>query len=153
MNEFYSAEVHLKWRDVGVRAGLDGRVPLGNWISVGLGGWLGVASRRTDLAAADSDFSINSIGVVGPTVNTAVTASDTRAIWLANLEGNIYLQPMPGVTLRAFGGLNFDSATPGIRAPGFVGPFNAFTAPTVPAGIGYSDTTSYYAGGGLRVGF
>ena len=42
--------------------------------------------------------------MVGPTVNTAVTASDTRAIWLANLEGNIYLQPMPGVTLRAFGG-------------------------------------------------
>lgn len=60
---------------------------------------------------------------------------------------------MPGVTLRAFGGLNFDNATPGIRAPSFIGTLNGFTAPTVAAGIGYSETTSYYAGGGLRVGF
>jgi hypothetical protein len=152
-NAFYSADVHLKWRDLGVRAGLDARAPLGSWISVGLGGWLAVANRRTDLAAADSFFTVNSLGTVSPTLTTAAAAGDTRAAFLANLEGNVYFQPMRGVTLRAFGGLNFDSATPGVRAPGFTGPFNSFHAPTIAAGIGYSETTSYYAGGGLRVGF
>lgn len=153
MNDWDSTDIHLKWRDVGVRAGLDGRAPLGNWLSVGLGGWIGVANRRTDLAASDSHFGSNSLGVIGPTIYSSVAASDTRAALLANLEANVYLQPMQGVTLRAFGGLSFDNATPGIRAPSFIGTANGFTAPTVAAGISYSQTTGYYAGGGLRVGF
>ncbi len=151
-NEFYSANTRLKWDDVGVRAGLDGRTPLTGWLSVGVGGWGGVASRRTNLTGADSEFFINSVGTVFPTVTSAVTASDNRAAFVGNLEGNLYLQPMTNVTLRVFGGLNYDGAVPGIRAPSYTGAFT-FAAPTVAAGISHSSEISYYTGGGLKIGF
>ena len=152
LNEFYSADTRLKWNDIGLRAGLDAKAPLNGWLSVGIGGWAGVANRRTNLSATDAEFFINSIGTVQPTVTSAATASDERAAFVANLEGNIYVRPMPNVTLRAFGGLNFDSAVPGVRAPSFTGGFG-FAAPTVAAGINYHNETSYYAGGGLKIGF
>ena len=110
------------------------------------------SSSAQKLADSDAEFFINSIGTVQPTVTSAATASDERAAFVANLEGNIYVRPMPNVTLRAFGGLNFDSAVPGVRAPSFTGGFG-FAAPTVAAGINYHNETSYYAGGGLKIGF
>lgn len=152
-NEFYSANTRLKWDDIGFRAGLDGRAPLTGWLSVGVSSWAGVASRHTNLTGADSEFFVNSVGTVLPTITSAVTASDNRAAFVGNLEGNLYLQPMTNVTLRVFGGVNYDSAVPGIRAPSFTGAFSAFTAPTVAAGISHSSEASYYAGGGLKVGF
>ena len=152
LNEFYSANTRLKWNDVGVRAGLDTKAPLTGWLSVGLGGWVGVAGRRTDFTGTDSEFFVNSLGQVQPTFTSAATAFDRTTALVGNVEGNIYIQPMSSVTLRLFGGLNYDSAVPGIRAPSFTGDFN-FAAPTVAAGIDHSNATSYYAGGGLKVGF
>jgi hypothetical protein len=152
MNEFYSANTRLKWNDVGVRAGLDTKAPLTGWLSVGLGGWVGVAGRRTDFTGTDSEFFVNSLGQVQPTLTSAAAAFDRTTAFVGNLEGNVYIQPISNMTLRLFGGLNYDSAVPGIRAPSFTGDFN-FAAPTVAAGINHSSATSYYAGGGLKVGF
>jgi hypothetical protein len=56
----------------------------------------------------------------------------------------------PAVTLRAFGGVNYDNRVPGITNPTF--PDSAPTSMT-PAAIYFANETSYYGGGGFLARF
>ncbi len=146
-NRNYRASSLLGWTDWGARAGLDGKWQLANWLSVGLGGNIGTAWRDVSMNASDE---YNHLGVGGYTAYSAAAGSHATAPLLASAEASATIQPLPGVSLKVFGGLNFDSRVPGMSAASFVG-----GAPTgvTPAGIKFASETSYYAGGRLTVGF
>jgi hypothetical protein len=57
------------------------------------------------------------------------------------------------VTLRAFGGVNYDNSVPGITNPTFAGSPGGPTSTTTPAHIYLASETSYYAGGSFLVRF
>jgi hypothetical protein len=56
------------------------------------------------------------------------------------------------MTLRVFGGLDYDSRVPGIASPTFV-PADLVTTVGAPAGINFSSEVSYFVGGALAVQF
>jgi hypothetical protein len=146
LNDVYTANTTLQWRDVGVRAGLDAKFDVTQSVAFRVGGFVGIADRHTDLTGNDS-FSITTFS----TTSAIATGAD-RAALVANAEARLIFRPWASTELSAFAGFNFDNSVPGIAAPRFVGPFN-FADPTVPASIIYAAETSYYAGGGLRVRF
>jgi hypothetical protein len=127
-NDLYNANTQLRWVDWGARFGADTAVALTNQFSVGLGGSLGFANRRTNLSGNDSlgftDDGTIATGVIGADAN--------KGVFLASAEANFVFQPMKNVSLRTFVGLNYDNSVPGIKAPTFSGPFN-FAAPTTAA--------------------
>lgn len=147
---FYSASTALKWNDFGARAGFDSATPLNDWLTWSLTGSVGVAERMVSLAGSDAGSF--SSGVFFATGASAISSSTTTTALVANVESGFAIKPWRSVTLRAFGGVNFDSRVPGISAPGFVG---SVLAPTgaIPAAINFSSEFSYYAGGGAVVKF
>ncbi|MFZ0524294.1 MAG: hypothetical protein WA776_02900 [Xanthobacteraceae bacterium] len=147
----YAAAVALHWTDLGARAGLDLSAPVGNALTLNLGGWIGAASRHASLSGSDTEVGIFG-GIPAVPFGSAVSASSSRGVWLANGEAGLSYALNPAVTLRGFAGLNYDSAVPGLASPSYGGNFIAGTTP-VPAGITYAQETSYYAGGGLLVRF
>jgi hypothetical protein len=146
-NILYNANTQLRWVDWGARVGTDADFALTQQFSLGLGGSIGVASRRTNLSGNDASGSTNS----GFTGTSSVSAAANKGAFLANAEASISFRPTKTITLRTFAGLNYDNAVPGIVAPSFSGPF--IGAPTTAATIGYQSETSYYAGGGLSAKF
>ena len=137
----------LKWDDIGVRGGLDVSVPVTNWLTVGVGGYLGLAQRHTSLTG--NDVNVSSLALFNGASAIAVS-SDTTA-FVANLEGGLNITPMRNVTLRGFAGVNFDNRVPGISPAAFGG---GLLAPTArPAGITFVSESNVYAGGGLIVRF
>lgn len=84
--------------------------------------------------------------------SSAITAAASRSAFLANAEARLGYQLTAAIGLRAFAGLNFDNAVPGIMAPSFSGQWS-FAAPVTAASIAYAAETSYYAGGGVAVRF
>ena len=148
----YFASTALNWTDFGGRAGLDARIPLNGWLSVGVGGWIGVASRTTSLTGNDVAISTPLTSVF--TGASTVSASATTTAFLANAEAGFAIKPVPWVTLRGFVGLNYDEKVPGISGPLFAGSqLLPSPAVTTPAGIFFARETSYYAGGGVIVRF
>ena len=146
-NRNYRANSLLGWTDWGARAGLDGKLQLASWLSLGLGGSVGTAWRDVSMNASDE---YNHLGIGAYTAYSAVAGRQSTAPLLANAEASMTIQPLSNITLKAFGGLNFDSRVPGMLAASFVG-----GGPTgvTPAGIKFASETSYYAGGRLTVGF
>jgi hypothetical protein len=147
----YDASSLLKWTDIGVRGGLDVSMPVTSWLTVGVGGYLGLASRHASLTAADAATS-TPLGISNGA--GAIAVSRNTADFVANIEGGLNIQPwaMQNVTLRGFAGANLDSNVPGISSPAFTGNVNAPTVRT-PAGITFASETSVYAGGGMIVRF
>lgn len=143
-NPYYRASTSLEWSDWGARAGLDGKLDVTPWLTVGLGGTVGIARR-------DVDFTGNDIYLV-PVATSSVSQSADTAAFLANAEASITLRPAPAVAVRGFAGLNYDSRVPGISPAGYTGSYVAPTS-TKAAGILFSDETSYYAGGGMVITF
>ena len=141
----YSANSAMRWTDWGARAGLDAKFSLTNWLILGIGGNAGFAVRSVSRAA-------NAVcGCAGVTeAPTMIAASDTVIPFVGNVEASFALKPNSSITLRGFGGLNYDSKVPGISAPSHSGPVAVSTFGT-PAGIKYEALTSWYAGGGLAV--
>lgn len=144
----YSASTALRWTDAGARAGLDLSVPVTGALTFALGGWVGGASRTVSLSG--SDVSHFSIAIFNGT--STVSAGDSRGVLLANAEVGLAYAINPIVTLRGFGGLDYDGSVPGVVGPSLTGNIGAPTART-PAGIGYAAETSYYAGGGFAARF
>jgi hypothetical protein len=144
----YDANTSLHWTDVGARAGVDFTVGLSSAFSVGVGGWIGGASRRATLSGSDS-YLDTILGFYNGASTITGIARDTTA-YLANVEGGVAFKPTPNLMLRAFGGANFDSSLPGVASP----TMNGFpTTVRTPAGISFNSQISYYAGGGLTWAF
>jgi hypothetical protein len=144
----YTANTSLGWTDIGGRAGLDVSAPLTNALTVGLRGWIGVAGRFTSLSGNDgaSDTAGNFTGV------STISTSASKGVFLANAEAGMTYSITSMLTLRGFAGLNYDGSVPEITHPTLGGTAPAATSIT-PAGIGYAQETSYYAGGGLLAEF
>lgn len=145
----YRAASSLQWTDWGARFGLDGKWQVTNWLSLGAGGSVGTAWRDTSMSAADE------YNLLGPFAFTAYSqANENRDVapLLATAEVSASLQLVPGMELKAFGGLNFDSSVPGVSASTYTGSASNPTAVTS-AGIKLESETSYYAGGRLTIGF
>jgi hypothetical protein len=147
----YDASSLLKWTDIGVRGGLDVSMPVTGWLTVGVGGYLGLASRHASLTAADVATS-TPLGIFDGA--GAIAVNRNTADFVANIEGGLNIQPwaMQNITLRGFAGANLDSSVPGIASPAFTGSVNAPTVRT-PAGIAFASETSVYAGGGIIARF
>jgi hypothetical protein len=147
----YNASSSLTWTDIGVRGGLDVSMPVTNWLTVGVGGYMGLASRHASLTAADVATS-TPLGIFNGAGGIAVNRN--TADFVANIEGGLNIQPwaMQNVTLRGFAGANLESNVPGLSSPAFTGSVNAPTVRT-PAGITFASETSVYAGGGMIVRF
>jgi hypothetical protein len=137
----YDASTALTWNDFGGRIGLDAKAPVTNWLAWNFTGWAGLADRRVSLIGSDANAGL----IMGA---STIASSATATALVANLESGFAVMPLPSVTLRAFGGVNFDNRVPGITAPAFAGSALAPTGGT-PAGINFSSETSYYAGGGV----
>ncbi len=152
----YSANSTLRWTDVGVRVGLDVQHAVSTWLTLGVGGAVGVAYRDADLNA--SDFCENGfIPICTLFVATApassITTSVTKTPFLASAEASVVARPWtPNVALRGFAGLRYDSDVPGIATPGQPARALAGSSGT-PAGIKFQSELSWYAGGGLVVTF
>jgi len=151
--EAYQSNSSLHWVDAGVKLGLDGKIDFATWLTVAVGGNVGVAYRDVSLAASDTVF----LGG-GPGINSAISATATTVPLLANAEASVTVRPWTLAAIKVFAGLNYDSRVPGISAPTFSGipfappPAVHFVQGT-PAGIKYEGETSYYAGGGVTVKF
>jgi hypothetical protein len=144
----YTANTSLGWTDIGGRAGLDVSAPLTNAFTVGLGGWIGFAGRFTSLSGNDSASDTGGDFTGASTIST----SATKGVFLANAEAGMAYSITSMLTLRGFAGLNYDGSVPEITHPTLGGTAPAATSIT-PAGIGYAQETSYYAGGGLLAKF
>ena len=144
----YNASTSLSWRDLGARVGLDGNVDVNDWLTVGLGGYAGFASRRVSLTGTDigADSGVDVFaGASAISINANTTA------FVANAEANVTVKVTPAAAIRAFSGVNYDSRIPGISGPAFAGNVSAPT--TTPAGIAFRPEASYYAGGGGTLKF
>jgi hypothetical protein len=145
----YSASTALNWTDAGGSLGLNVSVPVSTALTFAVGGWIGGASRTVSLSGSDASIFPTTAGFNGA---SAVSANDSRGVFLANAEASLAYALRPNLTLRGFGGINYDGSVPGIAGPSFSGPLDAQTSHTG-AGITYAAETSYYAGGGFEFRF
>lgn len=145
----YSASTALNWTDAGGSVGLNVSVPVTTALTFAVGGWVGGASRTVSLSGSDVSSFPTIVNFNGA---SAVSASDSRGVFLANAEASLAYAFRPNLFLRGFGGINYDGSVPGIMGPSFSGPLDAQTSHTG-AGITYAAETSYYAGGGFELRF
>jgi len=148
----YAADTSLRWTDVGARVGLDLAAAVTDAVTLGIGGWVGVAERHTSLSGTD-------VGSSAPVTifngATAVSSSASTGVFLANAEAGLAYKFSPTTTFRGFAGVNYDDKVPGITRPVYTGSLGVapVTTTLIPAGIYYAHETSYYAGGGVIVKF
>lgn len=143
----YNASTALGWTDLGVRFGMNADVDVNPWLTVGLGGFAGIARRHASLTGSDvgTDTSAGFNAFEG---TSAISTSANVNAFVGNVETHATVKWAQAVAFRAFVGLNYDSAVPGVSTPGW-NPFGA----SIPAGITFQGLTSYYAGGGVIVKF
>ena len=145
----YASATALSWTDFGTRTGVDFSFAVNSWLSLGVGGYFGLATRRVSLNG--SDFSRSTPNILFNNEST-VAANSNITVGVGNAEAGFTVKPLANVTLRGFAGAHFDGAVPGVSSPTFSGSVVAPTG-TTPAGIKFQPETSYYAGGGLMVRF
>jgi hypothetical protein len=143
----YTASTGLQWRDLGVRGGLNLRAFVTPALSVGLGGSVGVAARKTEFAGSDIATSNTAFMPAG---TSALTLEDSRTALLANTEASLAWHLTPAIIVTGFAGFNYDHDVPGIVGPAYVSPL---TGPTSPASLFFDRQTNFYAGGGVTVRF
>jgi len=141
----YAASTALTWNDFGGRFGLDATAPIANWVAWNFTGSVGLADRRVSLTGSDAASSTGGAVFNGA---SAISTSATTTAWVANVESGFSFKPMPSLTLRAFGGVNFDNRVPGISAPSYAGSILGPSGGTSST-INFSSETSYYGGGGV----
>jgi hypothetical protein len=144
----YNASTSLSWSDLGARLGLDGSIDVNNWMTVGLGGYAGFASRRVSLSG--NDIGADS-GVDVFEGASAISIGANTTAFVAKAEANMTLKVTPDAAIRAFTGVIYDSRVPGVAGPRFAGDVSAPI--TTPAGITLQSEASYYVGGGGTVKF
>jgi len=143
----YNADTSVNWTDIGARIGLDGNVDVAPWLTLGAGGYVGVASRRASFVGSDLANSTPATIFNGAS-DISVSANTTA--FVANAEAGAAIKVTPLAAIRGFVGVNYDNRVPGISSPSFTGSVNAPTTRT-PAAILFAHETSYYAGGGIFV--
>lgn len=143
----YTASTSVSWSDIGARVGLEGNVDVSSVMSVGLGGYAGVAGRRASLSGNDAGTDSLAGIVFGGASAISIGANTTASV--ANVEANLTFKPTPAAAIRVFTGVNYDSRVPGISSPTFTPLFVTRTA----SGITFQSESSYYAGVGGTVRF
>jgi hypothetical protein len=118
-------------------------------LTVRIGGWVGGADRRTSLSG--NDAASDTAGVF--TGTSTLSTSGSKTVFLANAETGFAYTVTPMMTLRGFGGLNYDGSVPSITNPTFTGSITGPPTSRTAANIYYAPETSYYAGGGALVKF
>jgi len=153
----YNESSSLQWVDVGPKLGVDATFSVVPWMTIGLGGNVGLAGRFVSLSAVDSATVSPAFAAFTPSPSpTAINPSTSTAAFLANAEADLTISPLRNVELEGFAGLNYDNRVPGISAPvivgaaGIVGPHGT---QGMPAGIKFAGETSFYAGGGITAKF
>jgi hypothetical protein len=141
----YHLNAALDWTDRGAKVGLDTTYDIAKGHSAGLGGFVGLV-RCSASMSANSSFLFGA--PLFPNLSTVQDSRTTTSV-LANAEASMIARVAPNVMVRGFVGLNYDSKVPGIAAPESV----VFTVSGNPAHIRFEATTSYYAGGGVTIGF
>jgi hypothetical protein len=148
----YTENSTLSWTDWGGKFGLNTNFDVTNWMTLGLGGTLGFASRDVSLSANDAIVGLGSI-----TPSSAIAVGTRTTAFLANAEASATFRPSSAVALKTFVGLNYDSKVPGISAstpgPGALVPAAIAGQQGTPADIKFTAETNWYAGGGLVVKF
>jgi hypothetical protein len=143
----YTADVAMRWTDVGAKFGLDARKDFTPILALGLGGSIGVAYRDVSLEANDL------YGDPNPFFNrrSAIDVNSNTAVVLGNAEARVFITPLHDWAFKGFVGLNYDSRVPGITAPSFATalPQTGFT----PSTIGFESAISYYGGAGMTKKF
>jgi hypothetical protein len=137
----YQANTQLKWIDWGARVGLDAKYRFTDWVTAGIGGYVGAAERNVTMSGSD----VSSTAVL----NSAVASGAQTTTFLANAEAKLIFNPTSTVEIKAFAGLNYDNRVAGISSPNFTG----LGTSEVPAGIKFEAETSYYVGGGVTAKF
>lgn len=145
----YTARTTLDWDDVGARVGLSGSFALTRWLTLQAGGDIGFAYRQASFSGRDVE-STTAVAVFSGAGAVSDDASETA--FLANAEAGIVITPMPGILMRGFAGITWDSDVPSFSGPSFAGPISAPTS-VKPAALRFEDETSYYAGGRVGVKF
>src|SRR5712691_4099814 len=148
----YAANTSLRWTDVGARAGLDVTAALTDTVTLGIGGWVGVAERYTSLSGTDVGSSTPLALFNGA---TAISSSASTGVFVANAEAGLAYKFSPTTIFRGFAGVNYDDKVPGITRPVYTGTLAVapVTTTLIPAGIYYARETSYYAGAGVIMTF
>jgi hypothetical protein len=152
----YSATVKLHWRDIGGKVSLNGGVPVTPWLSLSLGGSVGVVDRDAHLSG--NDFFNSNVPLTAPQTNplaSSVSGSDNTAAFMSTFEASVNVTPLPGLLFRGFAGLNVDSGIPGVTTPSYTGSeaLSPATIISVPAKVKFSSETALYIGGGAVVRF
>ena len=142
----YSSHTSVRWTDAGGRLGLDANYAINPLLSVGLKGWAGVAGRDTSMSGNDLD-----VNTLSGSTSASVISSDTKAVFLANLEGSFTHSLTSSLSVRGFAGVNYDNNVPTLGSPTFV--VGAVTVSPIQAGITYASELNYYAGMGLNMKF
>jgi len=154
----YAAHTRLNWDDVGGKAGLQLKVPLANTLTAAISGSLGLVDRDASLRGSDN-YTGTLFGLLplplppqtSPFLSTVSNNKNTMAV-LTNVEGSLTVQVTPAISLRLFGGMNYDDSVPGVRAPTYFGSSIASPGGT-PARIKFVSEISYYGGAGFVVHF
>ncbi len=152
----YAARVNLHSDDIGGKLGLNLKLPIASGLTAALGGSVALVDRDTSLRG--SDFFVSNVPGLIPSPPqpspflTSISSNKNTAAFLSNVEGSLNFQIMPAVSLRIFGGMNYDNSVPGVKAPVFFGGLFAPTGGT-PARITFVSEISYYGGAGFVVHF
>jgi hypothetical protein len=148
-NGNYASSTSLSWTDFGARIGLDANVDVNSWLTLGVGGYVGFATRTASLSGSDVASSAPTTIFNGASV---ISAGAGTTAFVANAEVGAAIRATPFAAIRGFVGVNFDNRVPGIASPSFTGSFGAPTSAT-PAGVSFNSQTSYYAGAGVVLRF
>ena len=158
IQQTYSARTKLNWDDIGGKAGLALKAPLSSWVTASISGSVALVDRDTSLRGSDiytgtfpGGGPLPSPPQTSPFFSATSSSKNTMAV-LSNFEGSLSFQACQNVSLRFFGGINYDDSVPGVRAPVFFGSVLGQTGGT-PARIKFVGETSFYGGAGLVVHF
>ncbi|HXP02815.1 MAG TPA: hypothetical protein VN808_01760 [Stellaceae bacterium] len=158
IQQTYSARTKLNWDDVGGKAGLTLKAPLSSWVTASISGSVALVDRDTSLRGSDMYTGTFPGGIPLPIppqtspMFSAVSSSKNTMAVLSNVEGSLSFQACQNVSVRFFGGMNYDDSVPGVRAPVFFGSVLGQTGGT-PARIKFVGETSFYGGAGLVIHF
>jgi hypothetical protein len=144
----YTADVAMRWTDVGAKFGLDARTDFTPMLALGLGGSIGVAHRDVSLEANDLSITTGS----NVRRRSAINVNETTSVVLGNAEARVFVTPLHDWTFKGFVGLNYDSKVPGITAPSIALP-TVFGTVGPPSTIGFESEISYYGGGAMTKKF
>jgi hypothetical protein len=145
VTDTYTATIAVRWSDIGIKLGLDTRVPVGGPVTAGLGGMVGIAHREASLTANDALLN----GQTQTASTSTLGTHQHREVLVAGAKADLTAQLPNGVVASAFAGVEYDDKVPGIAAPTYA----LAGASGTPASLQFTSQVSYFAGGGITARF